>query len=410
MSSRALSLLVLLVLLATALWYWQLRPTPVPAQWTAQQTALIRSLALDALPPLPPQPSNRVADSPAAAALGQRLFFDSRLSADGRVSCATCHQPVRYFTDGRKLAKGLATGSRHTPSLLGAAYSPWFYWDGRKDSQWAQALAPIEAPHEQGLPRTDVVSLISDDADYRAMYAEVFSAADLQVSLAEQDAAAKQEHSSVQTDRVFSNLGKALAAYQRTLLPQPSAFDDYAHSIADDGSSNKTLIGKAAVAGLSLFIGDAQCVNCHNGPLLSNFEFHNTGVLPPPGQLPGLGRYAGIREARRDPFNCLGAFSDTSSDTDSTASCAELRFARDGSDSSGNGDSTVGAHKTPGLRNVAETAPYMHGGQIDSLQEVMAHYNRPPVAMLAHNEAKPLGLRPRQLQELVAFLETLTQH
>lgn len=402
---RVRTLLLFALLVAVALLYWQYRPTAVPAQWSAQQTALIRSLSLDALPPLPPQLSNGVADSPAAAALGQRLFFDARLSADGTVSCATCHQPGRHFTDGRKLAQGLAPGSRHTPGLLGVAYSPWFYWDGRKDSQWAQALAPIEAAHEQGLARADLVALIRDDAEYRGLYDQVFATADLQSA---------QEG----IDRVFSNLGKALAAYQRTLLPGRSAFDDYVGSIGDDGRGDSSLLGEAAVAGLSLFIGRAQCVNCHNGPLFSNFEFHNTGLLPPPGQLPSLGRYAGIRSVRLDPFNCLGAFSDAHSDIDSDgpAACAELRFARDGSDAmrssgkDGEGDSIVGAHKTPSLRNVADTAPYMHGGQMNSLPEVMAHYNRPPVAMLGHNEAEPLGLRRRQLQELTAFLETLTQY
>ena len=403
MKARTVTLATLAALAGAAALalYWQWHPTPLPERWSPRQVALIRSLSLDALPPLPPRPDNRVADSEAAAALGQRLFFDPRLSADGTVSCATCHQPARYFSDGIRLARGLAEGSRHTPSLLGAAYSPWFYWDGRKDSQWAQALAPLEAAHEQGLDRASIVALIGGDWVYPELYGEVFGEEDLRgpfntrsaallASLSTALAAAEQQR----IDRVFSNIGKALAAYQRRLLPERSSFDDYAGSIKDDGSGDPALLEREARAGLKLFIGSAQCVNCHNGPLLSNFEFHNTGLPPAPGQLPSLGRYDGIREARQDPFNCLGSFSDDNG-------CAELRFARDD-------DPTVGAHKTPSLRNAAATAPYMHAGQFASLTEVMAHYNAAPTALVGHNEAKPLGLRRRQLRELAAFVESLT--
>jgi cytochrome c peroxidase len=137
-------------------------------------------------------------------------------------------------------------------------------------------------------------------------------------------------------------------------------------------------------------------VSCHNGPLLSNFEFHNTGILAVAGQMPGMGRYQGIRTAREDPFNCLGEYSDASPEQ-----CLELRFARDTNE-------LVGANKTPTLRNVTETAPYMHGGQIATLPEVMEHYNEAPVSMLSHNEAKPLELRPAQLKQLVAFMHSLT--
>ena len=148
--------------------------------------------------------------------------------------------------------------------------------------------------------------------------------------------------------------------------------------------------------GLRLFIGKAMCVTCHNGPLFTNHEFHNTGVLANPGELPSMARYDGVRIARLDPFNCLGEFSDAES-----AQCTELRFARDTND-------LVGANKTPTLRNVDLTAPYMHGGQIADLAAVMRHYNEAPTSMLSHNEAKPLGLRPPELRALEAFMHTLT--
>ena len=129
---------------------------------------------------------------------------------------------------------------------------------------------------------------------------------------------------------------------------------------------------------------------------MTNNEFHNTGVLAITGQLPSMGRYDGIRLARADPFNCLGKFSDASGED-----CLELTFANDTND-------LVGAQKTPTLRNIKETAPYMHGGQLKTLLEVVNHYNDAPVSLLSHNESKPLDLSAVELQRLEAFMNTLS--
>ena len=129
-----------------AFYAWQQIPLPRTSDWSASEVALIRSMSLSQLGLLPPDPSNRYADNEQAALLGQQLYFDTRLSGNGAISCATCHKPELSFTDGLPLAVASGTGTRHTPGLVGLSYSPWFYWDGRKDSQWAQALAPLEAP------------------------------------------------------------------------------------------------------------------------------------------------------------------------------------------------------------------------------------------------------------------------
>lgn len=406
MKLKLLAAASLLALLGYVGWqqYW----APVPRQWSESELALLRSLSLDALPPLPPDPSNAVADSDAAARLGQHLFFDTRLSANGAISCATCHQPERYFTDGLPLAVATATGPRHTPSLVGLSYSPWFYWDGRKDSQWAQALAPLEAGHEHDFTRTELASLLVNDPALKALYEASFGTVPVlpaDLPAASPLGSATEQQAWTQLDkqlrpvinRLFSNAGKALAAYQRKLQPGRSRFDDYVATLDGTGETRTgELLSRAEVGGLALFINEAQCVSCHNGPLFSNHEFHNTGVLAVAGQMPGMGRYQGIRTARDDPFNCLGDYSDATPDQ-----CLELRFARDSNE-------LVGANKTPTLRNVTETAPYMHGGQINSLSAVMEHYNDAPVSMLSHNEAKPLNLRPAELKQLVAFLATLT--
>jgi cytochrome c peroxidase len=197
--------------------------------------------------------------------------------------------------------------------------------------------------------------------------------------------------------RIFSNLGKAIAAYERKLIPGPAKFDRHVAQLAQKTNAEQdSIMSNAEIAGLKLFIGKAQCATCHNGPLLTNHEFHNTGVLAPSGQLPSMGRYNGIRLAREDPFNCLGKFSDAEA-----KDCVELRFARDSND-------LVGAQKTPTLRNVSLTAPYMHGGQLSTLEQVIEHYDKAPTSMLNHNEAKALGLRAIEKSQLKDFLLTLT--
>lgn len=393
------------VILAGGGLVWHQWWAPVPVQWSSTQQALIRSLSLSALPELPPDPSNAVADSDAAAELGHALFFDTRLSSNNAVACSTCHQPEKYFTDNLPLAVGESIGPRHTPGLVGLSHSPWYYWDGRKDSQWAQALAPLEAAHEHNFDRTRLAKLISNDPLLAELYLNVFAnipeIPDLSASpngdadsvRAWQSLDASEQDS---INEVFTNAGKALAAYQRKLQPGRTRFDDYADALDSGIATGTERLSRAEKGGLALFIGKAQCVDCHNGPLLTNHEFHNTGILSISGQLPSMGRFDGIREARQDPFNCLGEFSDAE-----PAECTELRFARDGNE-------LVGAHKTPTLRNVDATAPYMHGGQIQTLREVLEHYNNAPVSMLSHNEAKPLGLRPAELRQLEAFLHTLT--
>jgi cytochrome c peroxidase len=394
----------LLALLAAGT-IWQFWWAPAPALWNSSEVALIRSLSLSALPPLPTDPSNAVADSEVAAELGHQLFFDTRLSDKGNVSCATCHQPENYFADNVPLAVGESVGPRHTPSLVGLSYSPWFYWDGRKDSQWAQALAPLEASHEHNFDRTRLAHLIQKDPVLSSKYEAVFGPLpDIPIESASPvtHEAARQAWQSLDTtqqdeiNRVFSNAGKALAAYQRKLMPGRTRFDDYADAVQANSSAESDLLSVAERSGLALFIDKAQCIDCHNGPLLSNHEFHNTGILSVSGQLPSMGRFDGIRQARDDAFNCLSPYSDAAA-----GQCMELRFARDSND-------LVGAHKTPTLRNVAATAPYMHGGQIATLADVLQHYNDAPVSMLSHNEAKPLGLRSAELRQLEAFLRTLT--
>lgn len=386
---------------------WSYVPLPSAQSWDDSDIRLIKSLSLSALPTLAKDLSNAAGDLENAAELGHALFFDRRLSGNGTVACASCHKPELSFTDGLELAAGTSIGPRHTPSLLGISYSPWFYWDGRKDSQWSQALAPLEASHEHNTDRTTVAQLIIQDQSYRKRYESIFgpmpdalpnvSATPLGNEAQVDEWNKLSGSTQVQINKVFTNAGKALAAYQRKIVPGRSRFDDFADSVSLDWSEGiDSPLSSAEIAGLSLFIDKGQCASCHNGPLFTNHEFHNTGVMAIRGELPPMARYDGVRIARDDPFNCLGDYSDAQPNE-----CTELRFARDEND-------LVGAQKTPTLRNVSETAPYMHGGQIKTLNEVVRHYNDAPTSMLSHNEAKPLGLRPLEINQLEAFLQTLT--
>src|SRR4051794_28091155 len=143
-------------------------------RWTAQERALLKSLSLTSLEPLAPDPSNRFGDDPRAAALGRELFFDTRLSGNGKVSCATCHVPAQDLQDGTPLAHGVGTTARRTMPIAGTAHNSWFFWDGRTDSQWAQALGPLESAVEHGGTRAQYAHVIAKH--YRGEYEDVFGA------------------------------------------------------------------------------------------------------------------------------------------------------------------------------------------------------------------------------------------
>lgn len=395
----------ILILAALAAWaFWPRSP------WTAEETELLRSLWIGSLPPLPPDPSNRYADDPRAAQFGHQLFFDTRFSTTGEVSCGTCHQPALMFTDGLPLAEGVGTTDRKTMTVIGTAYSPWQFWDGRKDSQWSQALAPLESAVEHGGARTMYVHLIAEHyrADYEAIFGPLPDFSDRNrfpalagpvedpTARAAWDAMTPEDRDAVTL--VFVNMGKAIAAYERLLLPAPSRFDQYVEAVLnDDWQTMNTALSGDEVAGLRLFMGRAECINCHNGPLFTNNDFHNTGVPTGTGLPLDRGRASGVQALLNDEFNCFSQWSDAGEQD-----CAELRFLVS------EGEQLEGAFKPSTLRNIAETAPYMHAGQFATLEEVLRHYNHPPASPTGHNELEPLGLTRQERAQIIAFLRTLS--
>ena len=376
-------------------------------RWTEAERSTLQGLWIENLQPLPPDPSNKYADDPAAASFGQALFFDTRFSSNGQIACATCHRPELLFQDGTALAHGIGTTNRRTMTIVGTAFSPWLFWDGRKDSQWSQALGPLENPVEHGGDRTFYAHLI--DQYYRAEYEAIFGPLpDLSElpthagPIAEEKSQAAWEAISADQQesvtRIYANIGKAIAAYERKLLPGESRFDTYVEAITTgDGEKAAATLTEQEVAGLRLFIGKANCNKCHNGPLFTNNDFHNTGV-PAVSTLPEeIGRTLGAQQVLADEFNCLSVYSDAG-ETD----CAEIRYM------------TLDEHKQerqfrpPSLRNVVGRGPYMHAGQFATLEEVLAHYNSAPAAPAGHSELEPLNLSQEEIAQIIVFLDTLS--
>lgn len=383
------------------------------AEFTPQEIRRIRSHS-----PLPPvqDPTNRFLNNESAARLGRDLFFDARLSANGRISCATCHDPAHGFADGKPFAEGLQTGRRHTPSLWNAAYNRWFFWDGRADSLWAQALHPIESPAEMGSSRLALAHLVGGEVKYRGLYENAFaqlpplsdsarfpaqakpaSAADPDADVVSWTSMSAEDQAAA--NQVFVNIGKALAAYESKIVSRRSPFDLFVEGLTNGDAKKMAALSPDARRGLKLFVGKANCRSCHMGSNFTDGEFHDTRVPPREGGPPfDPGRFKGTDEVMTDPFNARGAFSDQR-----TGSVVEFLV---------NNPENWGRFKTPTLRNVARTAPYMHQGQFATLTDVVRYYSTLEQAMPAGHHAEtilqPLLLSDNEIRYLVAFLESLT--
>ncbi len=291
-------------------------------------------LTLPAVAPAPPENPT----TPQKAALGRQLFFDPRLSGDNTMSCATCHLPEKAFADGRPLARGRdgANLARNTPTLLNVAFFERYMWDGRAASLEDQALLPIQSADEMHQDLDELVRELNEVPSYVQQFQAAFGAGVTPEGIA-----------------------RALAAFQRTLLTGPSALDRYL-------SGDRKALNDSARRGLELFVGEAGCIRCHHGPLLSDGQFYRIGVT----------------------FKDQGLAAVTGDKAD------------------------WGKFRTPSLRNVAETAPYMHNGSMRSLNDVVTFYYRgvPTVT----NGGPPLDIKPlvgrsfSEIQDIVSFLEALS--
>ncbi len=363
---------------------------PAAGGWLTEQLAA-RVRRNPPLGPVPADPTNRWADSEAAAQLGHRIFFDERFSASGRVACSSCHDPAHGFSDPRPLAKGEGSGTRHSMRVLNVAHQRWFTWDGRADTLWSQAVQPFETPHEMNLPRAKVVARVAGDSVLRDAYLRAFG-----------QAPPAADAAPAAVDAAFAQIGKALAAYERKLVSGPSAYDRWwTRRAAGDPKADQELTD-AQRRGLALFFGKANCFQCHHGALFSDGEFHMLGVPPRDGGQPtDAGRYAVIERIRSDPFNAAGPHSDDPDGVQAHISASLVRTP-----------DQWGEFRTPSLRNVAQTPPYMHAGQMATLPDVVRFYStlEGATSLDHHRESvlTKLGLSASDQADLVAFLEALT--
>jgi cytochrome c peroxidase len=272
--------------------------------------------------------------------LGRQLFFDGRLSKDGQVSCAFCHNPGTGFADARQFSIGVAggLGGRQAPTVLNSAFNDTQFWDGRAGSLEEQAIGPIQNPVEMAETHAHVVKKLRKIKGYQAQFRDVFG-----------------------TDVNMQGIAEAIAAFERTVLSTNSAFDKYA-------LGDKQAMNESTIRGMALFKGKGRCILCHSGPNFSDNEFYNLGV-PQVGSLKeDLGRYNVTRQEK-----------------------------------------DKGAFRTPTLRSIAETAPYMHDGVFKTLEEVVEFFDKGggPNPNLAP-QIKPLSLTPDEKTDLVAFLKALS--
>ena len=337
-------------------------------------------------PPQARDPTNRASGDRQAIALGERLFADAALSGSGTLSCASCHDPARGFTDGKPRARGASTLDRNTQGLLDVSTWRWFGWDGGTDSLWAATLRPLLSPSEMGSDPARIAGRLRGDPTAMQLVARLFGPA-------------------ADDELVAVAAAKAIAAWLETLRSPRTAFDEFRDALARGDAAQAARYPAAARRGLKIFIGSGNCRACHVGPSFSNGEFHDVGrpFVVAPGRV-DPGRHAGIRRVRADPYNLLGPFNDERGAPPEQQRALQTR--------------TVvlqhrnwGEWRTPTLRGLLATAPYMHDGGLPTLHDVVRHYSQLDLDRLhADGESllRPLDLSPREIDDLVAFLETLS--
>ena len=329
-------------------------------------------------------PSNRVSGNAAAIELGERLFFDRRLSGNGEFSCSRCHLPERNWSDGLARGVGIEEVDRNTPSVTNARTQRWFGWDGANDNLWAQSVRPILDPRELGASAAHVAKLVRGDRDLSCRYRKTFGS-----------------ELAVEDEKLLVDAAKALAAFQETLVSGRTPFDEFRDALARGDKIAAERYPEPAQRGLRIFIGKGSCNTCHAGPAFTNGEFHDTGIpfFIRPGQV-DAGRHGGIKRLLANRMNLLGPYND---DAKRSSAVGTRHVALE--------HRNFGEFKVPSLRNLALTAPYMHNGSLATLRDVVRHYSEiSPDRLHSDGEAilKPLRLTGRESEDLVAFLESLS--
>jgi cytochrome c peroxidase len=332
------------------------------------------------LPPVPVPADNPI--TPEKVALGDKLFHDKRFSATGEISCSTCHDKDKGFTDNLPVSEGInkLKGTRNAPTVVNAAYLHSQFWDGREPTLESQSTQPPLNPVEMGLQNHDpIVKIVRTDPEYVDLFKKAFGKTGNQITMKE--------------------VSQAIGSFQRTLLAGNSPFDRYYFG------GDKTAMSPAAIRGLDIFINQGRCVSCHvieqTQALFTDNRFHMIGVAAHqmPKDLDEL--VAAVEDVKKKGTDIavLG--------NEKTSSLGRFAVTRDLND--------IGAFKTSTIRNIALTAPYMHDGSLKTLEEVVQFYNNggrlketDPLPELLSGGIRPLNLTKEQEADLVEFMKALT--
>ena len=329
-------------------------PPPEPAKKTAEQAApaapagetltsgdftMVLPLGLQASAAYIPEENPL---SRARIELGRKLYFDPRLSKDGTVSCATCHDPDKGFSEAKETSTGIGgqVGTRNSPTVMNRLFSAEQFWDGRAKDLEAQALGPVENPIEMGHTLEGMIASLNRIQAYAPEFEKAFGSPEI----------------------TAERVGMAIASYERTVLAGNAPYDRYQ-------AGNRTAMSESAVRGMEIFndVKRGNCVTCHAGFNFTDESYHNLGVGMD-RKKPDLGRYEVTRK-----------------------------------------DIDRGAFKTPTLRNISQSAPYLHDGSEKTLASVVEFYDRGGVPNpWLSKEMRPLNLTAQDKADLVAFMEALT--
>jgi len=305
-----------------------------PDQWPAP--SVDAGVQWKELGPLPGSPLEKQKDSLRhLVELGKILFFDTRLSGSGKISCATCHQPELHWTDGKEKSIGHegAVNKRNSPTIQNSWYYSRLFWDGRSKDLQDQAFAPINSESEMHSEMHDVMRTLSKIKGYKLLFKQAFGDDDIDPF----------------------RMTEAIAAFEKTVVGRPSKFDEFL-------SGNKKALDNDAIQGLHLFRTKARCMNCHHGPLFSDNGFHNNGFSA------GDAGYYKVSHKDED----------------------------------------TGKMKTPSLRDVMKTGPWMHDGSVKNVEIIVEKYNTASLPPGTDKLIRPLELTAKEKKQLVAFLHAIS--
>jgi cytochrome c peroxidase len=351
------------------------------------------------------------------AEMGYRLFRDKELSANGKVSCESCHKESNSFSDTKALSMGIDQTKTNAPALINMRFQQRFFWDGRVEGLERQVLEPIENPNEHGFSRLAASYIILKKHLYIYEYGygkfpeklkEYLNKADsiphgypikanFKLSEIDQNSSWIARFNKLtpllqnQVNEVFRNMGDAILWYQKSIIAVDSPFDRYIKSQKGNSKAVIDGFGESEERGLILFMGKAKCISCHRGPMLRDEGFHFTNIAKT--RIPGHKRGLILRSLQdiecRNQVECEKKIEEVS-----------IAYKKDAGIQNG--------IKTPSLRNIALTAPYMHDGSLKSLREVIDRYNHPPYAEGQNEKIKNLNLTEAEKKDLEAFLKSLT--